>query len=66
MVIMKYIYVILMVVLFQSCYITKGAQSKSKTQIKVKGIISNMIYDEPGTFTMGATSEEDYDERVKK
>lgn len=38
-------------------------QPKSKLQINVNGVKFNMVYVEPGTFIMGATSDEDYDDR---
>lgn len=60
---MKKNYVILVTVLFLSCICVQAAQPKGKIQIDVKGVVFNMIYVEPGTFTMGATSDEDYDER---
>lgn len=45
------------------CLNSYSAQPKGKIQITVKGVTFNMIYVAPGTFTMGAKDENEYDKR---
>lgn len=55
--------VFMLACLFASCTSIFAAEPKDKIQISVKGVVFNMIYVAPGTFTMGALDDEDYDER---
>ena len=52
-----------MTCLFAACTSVIVARPKDKIQINVKGVVFNMIYVAPGTFTMGALDDDDYDER---
>ena len=56
-------FLIFMICLFASSTSIIAAGAKEKIQINVKGVVFNMIYVAPGSFTMGALDDEDYDER---
>ncbi len=56
----KYFFLLLFFLPISSIY---AEQPKAKLQMNVNGVKFNMIYVEPGTFTMGATTDDDYDER---
>lgn len=52
-----------MTCLFSLCTSIVVAEPKDKIKINVKGVVLNMVYVAPGTFTMGALDDEDYDQR---
>lgn len=55
---------IMMFALLLACLQTMKAETPQKIiKINVKGVVFNMIYVEPGTFTMGAINDESYDKR---
>ena len=61
---MKYRFTkIIIVLLFVSLFLSVNGQQTRKISVQACGISFNMIYVPAGTFTMGATTDEDYDER---